>query len=97
MTLKCHKAALRELDKLPSKIRERIISSVEEYYETEMGDVRHIRGRIWALRVGDYRIYYWKHGDDLGVVGVDHRKSAYIPERVEALKDRADQESKRDS
>ncbi len=97
MTLKCHKAALRELDKLPSEIRERIISSIENYYKTERGDVRHIRGRIWALRVSDYRIYYWKHGDDLGVIGVDHRKSAYIPERVEALKDRVDQGEEKES
>lgn len=97
MTLKCHKAALRELDKLPSEVKERIINGVEKYYKTERGDVRHIRGRIWALRVGDYRVYYWKYNEDLGVVGVDHRKSAYVPERMDALKDRVNRETEKES
>jgi len=83
-----HHAAAKEFEKLPLDIRDRVVRGLKEFHETGKGNIRHIRGELWALAVGDYRVYYWKRGEDIGVVGVDHRSRAYIPERVEALEKR---------
>jgi mRNA-degrading endonuclease RelE of RelBE toxin-antitoxin system len=87
VTVLIHRGAESEFDKLPVDMRKRIVRALEEFHDTGRGDVRHIRGALWALRVGVYRITYGKN-TDLLVVGVDHRKSAYIPERVESLEKR---------
>ncbi|MEW6592216.1 MAG: hypothetical protein AB1305_00790 [Candidatus Hadarchaeota archaeon] len=87
MTVLVHRGAEREFDRLPPDVRKRIVRALEEFHDTGRGDVRHIRGVLWALRVGVYRITYGKNTDIL-VVGVDHRKHAYIPERVESLEKR---------
>ena len=88
MTLLWHPAAMKELRKLPREIQIRIAHAVEGFYETDRGDIRHVHGKLWALASGSYRIYYWREREDIGIVGVDHRKHAYIPERVEALEKR---------
>ncbi len=88
MTLFYHRAAVREFEKLPSEVRNRIARVVESFYETGRGDIRHIHGELWALAVGTYRVYYGRDATDIKVVGVDHRSHAYIPERVEALEKR---------
>ncbi len=88
MTILYHPAAVRELEKVPIEIRKMILRSLEEFHMTKKGDIRHIRGEVWSLRVGEYRVYFKTSAEDLLVGGVDHRKHAYIPERVEALKKR---------
>lgn len=88
MTLLWHPAAVKELRKLPREIQIRIVPAVEGFYETGRGNIRHVHGKLWALASGFYRIYYWREREDFGIVGVDHRKHAYIPERVEALEKR---------
>jgi len=80
-----HPAAVRELEKLSREVRARIIQALEELHETGRGDLRHIRRGVWSLRVGDYRVYLKRTDGDVLVGGVDHRKHAYVPERVRAL------------
>jgi mRNA-degrading endonuclease RelE of RelBE toxin-antitoxin system len=95
VTLLYHRAAVREFEKLPPEVRNRVARAVENFYETGRGDIRHIRGELWALAVGTYRVYHGKEAADMKVVGVDHRSRAYIPERMEALQKRLTTESTR--
>lgn len=86
--IQLHRNAAKEFEKLSPNIRSRIVCALKKFHETSRGDIRQIRGELWALAVGDYRVYYWKRAGDIGVVGVDHRSQAYIPERVESLEKR---------
>jgi hypothetical protein len=79
---------VREFEKLLPETRNRVARAVENFYKTGEGDIRHIRGELWALAVGPYRVYYGKEGPDIKVVGIDHRSHAYIPERMESLRKR---------
>jgi len=88
VTLLYHPAAMRELEKLPRETRNRIVRVLGEFHDTRRGDLRHIRGEVWSLRTGNYRVYLKMMETDILIGGVDHRKHAYIPERVEALKKR---------
>ena len=88
MSLLIHQAAVRELEKLPQEARNRVVSALSDFHETRRGDVRHIRGGLWALRTGNYRVYFGRKGADLRVVGVDHRSQAYLKEHVEAVEKR---------
>ena len=83
-----HPAAVREFEKLSREVRVRILQALEELHETGRGDLRHIRRGVWSLRVGDYRVYLKRTDGDVLVAGVDHRRHAYIPERVRALEKR---------
>lgn len=88
MSLLFHQAAVREFEKLPPEVRNRVVRGISDFYETRRGDARHIRGALWALRVGDYRVYFGRRGADLRLVGVDHRSRAYVKEHIETMKKR---------
>lgn len=79
---------MREFEKLPPEVRNRVVRGISDFYETRRGDARHIRGALWALRVGDYRVYFGRKGIDTRIVGVDHRSQAYAKEHIGAMEKR---------
>ena len=60
---------MREFEKLPPGIRDMTMCSLEEFHGTRREDIRHIRGEVWSLRVGSYRICSKMVGEDLLVGG----------------------------
>ena len=53
--------ALKDLERLDRKTRERILCATERLAETGYGDVRELEGRNppeWRLRVGDWRVLF---------------------------------------
>jgi mRNA interferase RelE/StbE len=53
--------ALREAECLDRRARERVVTAVERFAETEHGDVKRLQGvdpPAWRLRVGDYRVLF---------------------------------------
>lgn len=74
--------SLRDLGKLDSQIKTRVVESLERFAETGHGDVRKLRGAKppkWRLRVGDWRAIfrYDLVGEVIDVLRVRHRRDAY--------------------
>ncbi len=51
--------ALRDADRLDRRMRERVFAAIEQFGETERGDLRKLRGQeaTWRLRVGAVRVF----------------------------------------
>lgn len=71
--------ARRELRKLPAPVQSRIAHALRRYAETAHGNVKKLAGgERWRLRIGDYRVLFRITPAQIEVVGVRHRKDAYI-------------------
>ena len=75
------KAARKQLDDLPDDIAARIISRLENLKaDPRPADVKKLKGREgWRIRVGDYRVIYTIHDNDLLilVIRIAHRRDVY--------------------
>ena len=75
------KVALKELSRIPSKEKSRIIASIINLTENPRPPgVKKLTGReAWRIRVGNYRIIYEIQDDKLVVliVHIGHRKDIY--------------------
>ena len=74
--------ALKDVEKLEKRTRERIVSSIERYAATGAGDVLQLAGvepPEWRLRVGDWRVRFQKDpaGATLLILRVLPRDKAY--------------------
>jgi mRNA interferase RelE/StbE len=70
--------AARQLRKLPTATRERIIAKLHLYAETGAGDVTALRGSTGArLRVGDWRVLFDQTAGEISVRTVGHRRDSY--------------------
>lgn len=79
------KRALKQLNKLPSELQERIQSKIDELaLEPRLNGVKKLKNREYAyrVRVGDYRIIYDIFDDLLlvSVVELGHRNKIYKDE-----------------
>ena len=57
-----------------------LLHGLARYLETEEGDVKRLRGIEPAelrLRLGDFRVRFYDHGDSIEILAVKHRKDAY--------------------
>ena len=76
------KSASREIERLPAKIKERIIEALESLQSNPRPKgCKKLVGsaRLWRIRSGDYRIIY-EINDDKRIVDVNairHRSDAY--------------------
>ena len=71
---------LRELVRRDRRLAERILSTIRQYAEDDLGDVRKLAGGdTYRLRVGDWRILF--NLDDGGrmmaIVRIVNRRDAY--------------------
>ncbi len=71
-------AAIKQLRKLPSDVRGRLIAKLKRYAETGAGDVTALKGHPGArLRVGDYRLIFVETADQISVRAAGDRKEIY--------------------
>lgn len=71
-------AALRQWLKLAPQTRARLEAKLDDFAETGRGDVKKLKGQDrFRLRVGDYRIIYYRDGSTIFVVDVGHRRDIY--------------------
>ena len=73
--------ALKDLDRLDQRTRERIVNAMERLAETGYGDLKRLRGqgREWRLRSGDWRVRLDLEPESrtVRVFRVRHRREAY--------------------
>lgn len=70
--------ATRQLRKLPSGVRERVMEKLHRYAGTGAGDIKTLTGQPGArLRVGDYRAIFVETADTISVRAVGHRRDIY--------------------
>ena len=71
------KADLRAIDQTTAL---RILHTVARYLASGEGDVKRLQDiepPEMRLRVGDYRVRFYDHGDSILVLAVKHRREAY--------------------
>ena len=71
------KADLRAIDKDTAL---RILHTVARYLASGEGDVKRLQDiepPEMRLRVGDYRVRFYAHGDSILVLAVKHRREVY--------------------
>jgi mRNA interferase RelE/StbE len=77
------KSAKKEINKLPSKVLDRIIPAIKSLEETPypLGSkkLKGIEGHYWRIRIGDYRVIYevYKGAKIIKVIRIAHRKDIY--------------------
>ncbi len=57
-----------------------ILHAIDRYAATSEGDVKRLQNVTpveLRLRVGDYRVRFYDHGDSILVLAVKHRREAY--------------------
>lgn len=79
--VKFAKSVQKELKKVPTKTALRLVKAIDKLSSNpRVGNVRPMVGSsTWRLRVGDYRVIYDIHENELVilVIRVRHRKDAY--------------------
>jgi mRNA interferase RelE/StbE len=71
------KADLRAIDQTTAL---RILHTVARYLASGEGDVKRLQDiepPEMRLRVGDYRVRFYDHGDSILVLAIKHRREAY--------------------
>ena len=79
MTVRYANRAAKDLQSLPLADRERVISAMDRFAESGVGDVRALSGRWrgrFRLRVGSWRVMF-RREEDIVVLRVLHRREAY--------------------
>jgi len=73
-------AAAKALKRLPRDQRRRIADAIDLLASENRGDVRPLQAvapPIFRLRVGDWRVKFPRHGEDIDIVAIDPRGGAY--------------------
>ncbi|MBD2353718.1 type II toxin-antitoxin system RelE/ParE family toxin [Tolypothrix sp. FACHB-123] len=71
--------AIKDLAKLSTDSRERIISKIEAMQDNLQGDVKHLTNFTpeYRLRVGDYRVLFEIEEQTIMIYRVKHHSKAY--------------------
>jgi len=70
--------ATRQWLALPADVRRRIDAKLQDYARTGHGDVKKLKGRAGArLRIGDWRVIFFREGKRLVIAAVGHRREIY--------------------
>jgi len=72
--------ALKDAERLDRGTRQRIVTAVERFAETERGDIRHLQGDksgYLRLRVGPWRVLFSQAEGEIVVRRVLPRSGAY--------------------
>ena len=73
--------AERDFNNIDAKSKERIVSAIDNLKIVPFSrGCRHIKsaGReFFRIRVGNYRVRFYDHGDSILVLAVKHRREAY--------------------
>jgi len=84
-----HPRVVDDLDLLPRTWQKRVMATIDRKLTndpTSFGKpLRHALRNYYSLRVGEYRVIYIVHKDDVLIVLVGHRKDVY-DEAVQRVK-----------
>ena len=71
--------ALKQLDKIPAKVRERIALRIDSLAGGLGGDVKRLKSfsPAYRLRVGDYRVLFDLESGIIVIHRIGHRKDIY--------------------
>ena len=79
--IRIKRSAQKSLAKIPSKFRENIIVAIRSLSNNaQPKGCKKLSGRnAWRIRIGQYRVLYEIHNDELliMVVSIGHRKNVY--------------------
>jgi len=71
-------AATRQWLKLAERVRQRINARLEQFAQTDIGDVKKLKGRAGSrLRIGDWRVIFFEQDGTIVVTAVGHRREIY--------------------
>jgi mRNA-degrading endonuclease RelE of RelBE toxin-antitoxin system len=73
------------LKAVPTRDAQRVVKKLKDFGETGRGDVENLRGDLWRLRVGDYRIFFHWKGEEIRVLRVIPRRIAYRLDLIQSL------------
>jgi mRNA interferase RelE/StbE len=71
--------AVRDIERLPSRIQARVIARIEEMSDDLKGDVKRLTNYTpeYRLRVGDYRVLFEVEEKTIVIYRIRHRREAY--------------------
>lgn len=72
--------ALADMGALDKGIARRIKQTIERFAITGAGNIKRLQGiepPEYRLRIGDYRVRFYNHGDWIEILRVRHRSEAY--------------------
>lgn len=71
--------AIKELDKLPTQEKIKIVTKIEALKDGLQGDVKKLTNFTpeYRLRVGNYRVLFGIEGKILTIYQIKHRRDAY--------------------
>ena len=74
--------AAKQYNNLDKSNKTRIKKALVKLSETGKGDIKKLRGTkgresLLRLRIGDYRIIYAEHDDEINIIQIIHRSKGY--------------------
>lgn len=90
MRLNVERKVLDDLEKLPPKDWGLIRSKLREFEKTGRGDVRKIRDGLFRLRIGRWRIFYWREENEVYILKILPREVAYRLDIIDEMIRRID-------
>jgi len=71
--------SVKDIERLPSRIQDRVLARIEEMSNDLKGDVRRLTNFTpeYRLRVGDYRVLFEIEGKTIIIYRIRHRREAY--------------------
>ncbi|MBD3191659.1 MAG: type II toxin-antitoxin system RelE/ParE family toxin [Candidatus Heimdallarchaeota archaeon] len=72
--------AVKDLDKLEEKVKERIISTLKEYNENPFSHAKKLTNPklgSYRFKIGDYRVVFDIDTNTIVILRIGHRKSIY--------------------
>jgi len=71
--------AVRDIERLPSRIQARVLARIEEMRNNLKGDVKRLTNFTpeYRLRVGDYRVLFEVEKETIVIYRIRHRREVY--------------------
>jgi mRNA interferase RelE/StbE len=71
--------AVRDVERLPSRIQAQVLARIEEMSDDLKGDVKRLTNFTpeFRLRVGDYRVLFEVEEKTIVIYRIHHRREAY--------------------
>jgi len=71
--------AVRDIERLPSRIQAQILARIEEMSDDLKGDIKRLTNFTpeYRLRVGDYRVLFEVEEKTIVIYRIRHRREAY--------------------
>ena len=73
------KQARKDMKRLSTIDRKRIIRAITRFHDTGFGNVASVRTwkGVYCLKISGYRIFFKRSKENIEIIAVRHRKAAY--------------------